>query len=610
MLEEPRVDHSEMPGEAGTQSSLLRHRPSQNVHYMSIPVNRASQASSPEDPGAFCDNARRQSILDHPIGSFRGVNSLGRFASSLRRANSFMNIEVNTDKERSFLKDGQDALYDPNTLAPSADGRRLSIALTSGRGVSVRPSVSDLTSGRFDGSAFADDQDSSSAVRSVISSDQLISRRPTLCFNDFNNAIDPDTESIMLKQVERKDGKIVTLLAGQSTGPQTIFNSVNVLIGIGLFALPLGMKYAGFVAGAILLFVFAGATFCSAELLSRCLDTDPTMISYGDLGAAAFGPKGRALVSFLFTLDLLGSGVALIIIFGDSLNALFPKYSVNFFKLVAFFAITPQAFMPLSVLSNVSLLGIASTLGTVFCIIFCGLYKSSSPGSLLNPASTSLWPENFKGFCLSIGLLSACWGGHAVFPNLKSDMRHPAKFKKCLVTTYSITATADIATAIVGFLMFGTDVKDEVTKSLLLTEGYPHYAYVAISALMALIPVAKAPLCARPIASVFNVLMGVSQEDTNVEGAKYHFKKIVCAFNALLVNVLFVAIGIKFPEFDKFIAFLGAGLCFAICLILPCLFYMKLCADSIKPWERKACIFTILLSTVFSILGVGAALVT
>ena len=161
-------------------------------------------------------------------------------------------------------------------------------------------------------------------------------------------------------------------------------------------------------------------------------------------------------------------------------------------------------------------LGIASTLGTVFCILFCGLSKPNAPGSLLEPAKLSLWPEDFKGFCLSIGLLSACWGGHAVFPNLKSDMRHPAKFKKCLVTTYSITATADIATAIIGFVMFGMVVKDEVTKSLLLTEGYPDFVYGTISALMALIPVAKAPLCARPIASVFDVLMGVSHQDADL----------------------------------------------------------------------------------------------
>ena len=42
---------------------------------------------------------------------------------------------------------------------------------------------------------------------------------------------------------------MVTVLAGQSTAPQTIFNSVNVLIGVGLLALPVGLMKAGWVYG-------------------------------------------------------------------------------------------------------------------------------------------------------------------------------------------------------------------------------------------------------------------------------------------------------------------------------------------------------------------------
>lgn len=152
-----------------------------------------------------------------------------------------------------------------------------------------------------------------------------------------------------------------------------------------------------------MLTIFALGTFCTAELLSRCLDTDPTLISYADLGYAAFGSKGRALISALFTLDLLGSGVSLVILFGDSLNALFPQYSTTFFKIVSFFVITPPVFIPLSVLSNISLFGILSTTGTVLVICCCGLYKASSPGSLVNPMETNMWPLDLRHLCLSIG---------------------------------------------------------------------------------------------------------------------------------------------------------------------------------------------------------------
>lgn len=622
--------------------ALLNNHNNNNsqVHYISIPIERNGADGDHNVNIASVENGisvpfsnsirRRQSILDTPIGSFRGPNSLSRFATSLKRANSFRHIDVNTDVERSFFKDNHDETFDPDTMAPAPShlGRRLSIALrpnVSGngtanviQGISSRPSISNILGG--DTSAI--DEQSVDYASMYSATDDLLHHResilrPSISIADlasnlgadgYIGNVAPDNDSILLKQIEGKDGKLITVLAGQSTGPQTIFNSINVLIGIGLLALPLGLKYAGWIPGLILLSVFALATFCTAELLSRCLDTDPTLMSYADLGYAAFGNKGRALISALFTIDLMGCGVSLVILFGDSLNALFPEYSVTFFKLLALFVVTPPVFLPLSVLSNISLLGILSTTGTVFIVTCCGFYKNTSPGSLLNPMETRLWPSSFENFCLSIGLLSACWGGHAVFPNLKTDMRHPSKFKDCLKQTYKITSVTDIGTAVVGYLMFGEMVKDEITKNVLLLPGYPPFVYGLISALMTIIPIAKTPLNARPIISVLDSIFNVQNAESKFEGNKLKMAKVIQIFNCLVVNVTFVIIAIIFPQFDKLIAFLGAGLCFAICLILPCLFYTRICADTIKPWEKVACYTTICISIVFSILGIGAAI--
>ncbi|QLG70582.1 hypothetical protein HG535_0A05230 [Zygotorulaspora mrakii] len=587
-----------------------------HVTYVSIPIHRNSDYGEEIDqPGSFGTfHTRRQSILDQPIGSFRGVNSLSRFATSLRRANSFRHIDVRPDVERNYFEDSNDELYDPETMAPSHDGRRLSVAISKAGNISVRPSITNFDNSiRQSGTRETEDYGSTGFLHQHDNSSLY---RPAFSISDSIGGIGSnvgggqvgDVESIMVKRVNRGDGEVVTILAGQSTGPQTIFNSINVLIGIGLFALPLGLKHAGWIPGTFLLVLLALGTFCSAELLSRCLDTDPTMISYADLGYAAFGSKGRALISCLFTLDLLGCGVSLIILFGDSLNALFPKYSSNFYKIIGFFAVTPPVFIPLSILSNISFLGIMSTVGTVLLVTFCGIWKKSAPGSLIEPMPTHLWPSNLKDFCLSIGLLSACWGGHAVFPNLKSDMRHPEKFKDCLKQTYKITTFVDIGTAIVGFLMFGGTVFDEITRNILLTEGYPQFVYVLLSVLMSIIPIAKTPLNARPIISVLDIITGVQGMQNKPD--KPFAKKFLVIFNRIFINALFVLIAILFPKFDKLIAFLGAGLCFAICLILPCMFYIRICKATIRPWEKVLCHVTIGVSAALAILGVGAAIIS
>lgn len=604
------------------------------VHYVSIPINKDRRfgagvgAGSSNDYPDYLDGSsemptqyqgirRRTSILDQPIGSFRGVNSLGRFATSFQRANSFKAIEMNADRERSYIGADGDECYDPDTLGFSHHGRKLSFAITGPGTVSIKPSIADLYGAMSRRSSiqagtpygnFENPIDESDGLQSVFSHDSMGPHHLTeYSFDDSGNAVGPEADAIILKQVETKAGKVITVIAGQSTAPQTIFNSINVLIGIGLLALPLGLRYAGWVLGVPILFIFAFATFCSAQLISRCLDADPSISTYGDLAYAAFGPKGRALISFLFAMDLLACGVALIILFGDSLNALFPEYSVNFFKFVAFFAVTPPIFLPLSVLSNISLLGIISTIGTALLVVFCGLVKQYSPGSLLQPEATSMWPNSFKEFCLSLGLLSACWGGHAVFPNLKSDMRHPEKFTRCLKTTYSITIVTDIGIAVVGFLMFGNLVMNEVTRSVLLTPGYPPFVYGLISTLLSLIPLAKTPLNARPIVSIFDSMFNVVHIDETKPASKVFFAKATRIFNRIMVNVMFVIIAILFPEFDKIIAFLGAALCFMICFILPCLFYKRICYKTIKSWELIACNITILISAVLSTLGVYAS---
>jgi vesicular inhibitory amino acid transporter len=56
---------------------------------------------------------------------------------------------------------------------------------------------------------------------------------------------DKEREPLLLKTVETEEGLLQQVVVGQSTLPQTVFNSVNVLIGIGLLSLPLGLKYSG-----------------------------------------------------------------------------------------------------------------------------------------------------------------------------------------------------------------------------------------------------------------------------------------------------------------------------------------------------------------------------
>ena len=175
---------------------------------------------------------------------------------------------------------------------------------------------------------------------------------------------DKEREPLLVKQVEEEDGKVINVVVGQSTLPQTIFNSVNVLIGVGLLALPLAMQYSGWVPGLIFFLFAALSTSYTAKILAKCLDVDNSLITFADLAFVSFGSRARLATSLLFSLELLATCVALVVLFADSLNALIPGWGLNEWKIVCGVLLIPLAFMPLRMLSFTSILGIVSCFGS------------------------------------------------------------------------------------------------------------------------------------------------------------------------------------------------------------------------------------------------------
>lgn len=177
---------------------------------------------------------------------------------------------------------------------------------------------------------------------------------------------DQESEPLLVKVVEHKDGKRVQVVIGQSTIYQTIFNSVNVLIGVGLLSLPLGLKYSGWLVGMAFFAFAAITTRYTAGILAKCLDLDTSMVGYGDIAYKALGTKGSVAISFIFTIELLATCVALVVLFADSLNALIPGVGTLPSKIFCGVVLIPLSFIPLRYLSFSSVLGIFACLGSKF----------------------------------------------------------------------------------------------------------------------------------------------------------------------------------------------------------------------------------------------------
>ncbi|KAI7188920.1 vacuolar amino acid transporter-like protein 1 [Hortaea werneckii] len=402
---------------------------------------------------------------------------------------------------------------------------------------------------------------------------------------------DKEREPLLVKQIQEDDGKVVNVVVGQSTLPQTIFNSVNVLIGVGILALPLAFKMSGWIPGLIF-FAFAGiSTSYTAKLLAKCADVDGSLITFADLAYVSFGPWARIGTSILFSLELIAACVALVVLFADSLDALIPGWGDVEWKIVCGIILIPLGFVPLRFLSFTSVLGILSCLGIVLAIFVDGLIKPHAPGSVREPALTHLFPENWMTLPIAFGILMSPWGGHSVFPNIYRDMRHPYKYRRGVNITYTFTFSLDLFMAVVGYLMYGAGVKDEITRNVLTTPGYPDAINVLIVVCVAIIPLTKVPLNARPIVSTLELFLGLDAralaDSSALTGLSGYTRGILKVVLRIGITILFVILAILVPQFDTIMSLLGAVACFTICIILPCAFHLKLFGHEI-PRAQKA----------------------
>jgi vesicular inhibitory amino acid transporter len=167
----------------------------------------------------------------------------------------------------------------------------------------------------------------------------------------------------------------------------------------------------------------------------------------------------------------------------------------------------------------------------------------------------------------------------------------------------------DTCLAVIGILMFGDGISDAITTDVLATKGYPQALTILMCIFVAIIPLTKMPLNARPLVTTAEVLLGLHEfghhHYNHVERSRRAvFLRSIARASIRVVNVvILLLISIAFPAFDSVCAFLGAALCTLISVVLPISFYLKLFWHDVPPRERALAMAILVLFSIFGLVG-------
>ncbi|KAH1191462.1 Amino acid transporter AVT1C [Glycine max] len=297
----------------------------------------------------------------------------------------------------------------------------------------------------------------------------------------------PSRRSSLIK----KDSKVIhhEVPSGHCSFGQAVLNGINVLCGVGILSTPYAAKVGGWL-GLSILVIFAIISFYTGLLLRSCLDSEPELETYPDIGQAAFGTTGRIAISIVLYVELYVSTDAFtqqsaasipfvvspiaccieyIILEGDNLSSLFPSAHLNLggielnshtlFAVITTLAVLPTVWLrDLSILSYISAGGVVASILVVLCLLWVGIEDVGfhSKGTTLNLATLPV----------AVGLYGYCYSGHAVFPNIYTSMANPNQFPGVLLACFGICTLLYAGAAVLGYTMFGEAILSQFTLNM------------------------------------------------------------------------------------------------------------------------------------------------
>ncbi|KAK7305447.1 hypothetical protein VNO77_43353 [Canavalia gladiata] len=358
--------------------------------------------------------------------------------------------------------------------------------------------------------------------------------------------------------------KLHTSHVGNTSFFKTCFHLINALSGVGIISMPYAVASGGWLSIS-LLFVIAIACCYTGMLVKRCMDMDPDIRTFPDIGQRAFGDKGRLIVSIAMNSELYLVVTGFLILEGDNINKLVPNVQLHLAGstiggTTIFTMIAALVILPTVLLEDLSLLSYVSASGALASSIFLLslFWNGSIDGTGFHERGTFL---RLSGIPAAVSLYAFCYSAHPILPTLHNSMRNKTQFSRVLFVCFSVCTFGYAAAGVLGYLMFGEKVDSQVTLDL------PTGKFSSQLAIYTTLvnPITKYALMLTPIINAVK------------NKISWHYNKRfthMLVSTLVLISTLIVAVAI--PLFGSLMSLIGALLSVSASILVPSVCYLKI----------------------------------
>eukprot|EP00271_Cylindrocystis_brebissonii_P005064 TRINITY_DN17004_c0_g1_i1.p1 TRINITY_DN17004_c0_g1~~TRINITY_DN17004_c0_g1_i1.p1 ORF type:complete len:504 (+),score=52.01 TRINITY_DN17004_c0_g1_i1:183-1694(+) len=278
----------------------------------------------------------------------------------------------------------------------------------------------------------------------------------------------------ILEQTEQESPPVL------QTELQTVLNTVNLYVGVGLLSTGYAVKLGGWVS----LLVLALSTYVfswTAKLLCWAAEALPPDVppSYPNIGKAALGPAGQWLVMGSVLLEFWGAQGMCLIVLWQSIALLLPAgpFCIPFFPQVCLSArylavacstllVVPAVLIrSFSRLTSVSLSGVAGSI--LLCAVVLIAYALDPHSAQVElPAAHLHEVVHWRFLPIAAGIFIVSLSGHAGLPSLRRSMQRPQNFESCINATFFIMFCLYASMGACAYAYFGDSLQVLITASL------------------------------------------------------------------------------------------------------------------------------------------------